>query len=71
MIEITPTRSDMISKLAYDEDENCMTITFSKGGSYKYKDVPKESFDSLCNSESMGKHFHQHIKGKFTDVEKL
>ena len=71
MIEITNTRSGMISKLAYDEGESCMIIIFAKGGSYKYKNVPKDSFDALCNADSMGKYFHANIKGKFTDVEKL
>lgn len=68
MIEITPSRSGMIKKLSYNEGE--LVITFEKGGEYKYKDFPKEAFNDLINSESIGKHFHAHIKNKF-ESEKL
>lgn len=70
MIKIKNTRSDMISECAYDEEAKEMHITFAKGGTYKYSDVPKEKFDALINAESMGKHFHTHIKGKH-DHEKI
>jgi len=64
MITIKSTRSDMISEVSYDEAEQCLYITFQKGGQYKYSDFPKHKFDALISAESMGKHFHAHIKGK-------
>ena len=70
MITIKPNRSDMISEASYDEAEQCLYITFNKGGQYKYSDFPKNKFDELVNAESMGKHFHAHIKGKH-DHEKV
>ena len=70
MITIKSTRSDMISEASYDEAEQCLYITFQKGAQYKYSDFPKHKFDALINAESMGKHFHAHIKPHHK-VEKL
>lgn len=64
MITIKASKSDMISEASYDEAEQCMYITFNKGGQYKYSDVPRKKFDELINSDSWGKHFHAHVKGK-------
>ena len=61
----TVTRSSMISGYEYDEETKEMHITFCKGGTYKYYDVPKEKFHALiADEDSMGKHFHANIKGK-------
>ena len=68
MIEIENTRSSAIKKLTYDNHE--LTITFASGDTHKYKNFTKEEFNKLVNAESMGKHFHAHIKDKF-ESEKL
>lgn len=70
MVSITITRSGMINKIAYDESEKLLTLTFNSGGAYSYKDVPKEVFDALLAAESAGKYFHAHIKGKY-ETEKV
>lgn len=70
MVEVEITRSGMITKIAYDESEKLLTLTFASGGAYTYKDVPKEKFDALLAAESAGKYFHAHIKGKY-DTEKV
>lgn len=65
MVEIEITRSGMITKIAYDESEKLLTLTFASGGAYGYKDMPKEVFDALLAAESAGKYFHANIKGKY------
>ena len=66
MITIETTRSSMLTKLQYDENTMELTITYAGGAEYRYSDVPKETFDTLVNSESQGKFVNAHIKGKFT-----
>jgi YD repeat-containing protein len=66
MTTVTITRSGMITQLAYDESSKRLTLTFAKGGTYHYSDVPKSQFEAMLNSESVGKHYHAHIKGKYT-----
>lgn len=70
MTEVEITRSGMITKIAYDESEKLLTLTFASGGAYVYKDVPKEVFDSLLAAESAGKYFHAHVKNKY-ETEKV
>ena len=69
MTTVQITRSGMITHIAYDEDAKRLTLTLAKGGTYHYSDVPKHQFDAILNSESVGKHYHAHIKGKY-DHEK-
>lgn len=69
MTEVTITRSGMITKLSYDESAKRLTLTFAKGGTYHYNDVPKAQFNAMLSSDSVGKHYHSHIKGKY-DHEK-
>lgn len=64
-MEVEITRSGMISKIAYNESEKLLTLTFNSGGAYAYKDVPKEVFDGILAAESAGKYYHAHIKGKY------
>jgi len=66
MTKVEITRSEMITHIAYDEDAKRLSLTFAKGGTYHHNDVPKHQFDAMLNSESVGKHYHAHIKGKYT-----
>lgn len=53
------------SDLAENRDEPHLTIDFKSGGTYVYAGVPRKEYEALIAAESVGKHFHQHIKGKF------
>lgn len=59
------TRSSMIAQVAYNEEDKILTVTFSKGDEYIYKDVPREIYNELIASESIGKYFLANIKNKY------
>lgn len=40
-------------------------IRFKDGGAYRYDRVPQDVYDALWEAESIGKYFHQAIKGKY------
>jgi len=48
-----------------------MEIEFHSGGIYKYASVGEEVYKAMVESDSIGKYFHQFIKGQFmcTKVE--
>lgn len=57
--------STSISRTEYDDETKEMHITFASGGKHCFKDVDKETYDALNNSDSLGKHFHLNIRKKF------
>lgn len=65
MTEVHTTRSSMLKTVGYDDKENCLTVTFANGGTYKYKDVPKTVFNELISAESEGKYFLANVKNQF------
>lgn len=65
-LEHDVTRSSMIAKVAYNEEDKILTITFGKGGSYEYKDFPRDIYNDLIASESIGKYFLSNIKDKYS-----
>lgn len=64
-IQMHTTRSSMISQYGYNQAEKQLTLVFTKGGTYIYKDVPKSVFDDLAEAESIGKYFLANIKDKY------
>lgn len=64
-MQIHTTRSSMITSYGYDEAEKVLQLTFTKGGTYDYQDVPKEVYDGMVEAESIGKYFLANIKDKY------
>lgn len=64
METIQVSNSSMISTIDYDNDSKEMTVTFKNGNQYKYFDVPREEFEALRQSESIGSYFNK-IKSKY------
>lgn len=57
--------SSSIQKCEYDDETKDMHITFSSGGTHRFKDVDKETYDGLVKAPSPGAHFHANIRRKF------
>jgi hypothetical protein len=70
MFEMMPVQSSNIKAIGYDLEQCILYIEFKSGGLYAYKDVPKPLYEDLGYSESVGKFFFAHIKGKF-ECEKV
>lgn len=64
METIQVSNSSMISTIDYDSENQELTVTFKNGNQYKYFDVPREEFEALRQSESIGSYFNK-IKSKY------
>ena len=57
--------SSNITHIGYSIDKKILRIVFNSGGTYTYTNISKEIYKELLSSKSVGKYFHQHIKGKY------
>jgi hypothetical protein len=46
-----------------------LEIQFESGRIYQYIDVPEDIYNAMLASDSKGKYFNQHIRGKFSYQE--
>lgn len=65
-IQLNPVKSSQIAAVGYDADKEVLAIRFNGGLKvYHYEGVSQKDFDKFNGAESIGKHFHAHIRGKF------
>lgn len=57
--------SSMISAVAYDPVAQRLHVRFPNGSHYAYDEVTAQQHADLVGAKSIGKHFGQHIRGKF------
>jgi hypothetical protein len=57
--------SRLLKTLSYDPESATAQAEFLSGVVYQYPGVPKGTFDSVLNAESVGSAFHNQIKAKF------
>lgn len=62
---IDTTESSNIARIVYKSDKKTLYITFKRGGTYRYDNVPANIALDLKNAESVGKFFQDNIKNKF------
>ena len=62
--------SSNIESVGYDRESETLEIEFKSGGVYRYSNVPHTAYTNLVMAESVGKYFHQHIKGEY-EYEKV
>lgn len=55
--------SSNIKRLGWRDGE--LRVEFSNGGLFSYLGVDNTTYQQLLNAESVGKHFHKHIRAKF------
>lgn len=60
-----PVKSSTIKAIGHDPARQVLTVEFANGGTYEYQGVSAEQFEAFHSAESIGKHHHQHIRGKF------
>jgi len=46
-------------------DDQGLHVKFKTGGLFVYSGVPKAAFEAMKSAESVGKHFHQNVLGKY------
>ena len=66
MTELTPVSSSQIAAIGYNVETATLTIQFKRKGSvYEYSEVPEIIYANMLNADSVGKYFHEHIKGHY------
>lgn len=72
-ITMHPAISSNIAAAGYDAASRTLEIRFSNGATYRYQDVPKEVYEGMWKSESMGKFVAANIAKsyKFAKVVKV
>jgi len=68
-IEMTPVKSSNIAAVGYDADGLRLVVEFGIGSKYIYFGVKQNVYDSFMASESKGRFFHAHIRGKYDTVK--
>lgn len=61
-MELTPVKSSNIEAVGYDAGAREMHVRFRGGATYRYRDVAPELHQALIGAESVGKHFHAHVR---------
>jgi hypothetical protein len=60
--------SSMISRVAYDEEAEALSIWFRDTGRYVYYGVPRAIYEALRRAPSAGRFFNECIKRRYRCV---
>ena len=58
------TDSSMFSHHGYNEETGELHLTFKNGGDAHASPVSREKYEEFKTAKSMGKWYHQHIRGR-------
>lgn len=61
-ITMHPVASSQVESIGHDGQH--MHVKFKSGGTYRYHDVPQETFEAARAAESVGKFINAHVKDK-------
>lgn len=68
-VELQPVESSNVAAIGHHAGSNTLYIRFQNGGMYQGPCSGKE-FEALAKADSIGGHFHKHLRPKgFTKVE--
>jgi hypothetical protein len=63
--------SAVIASIDYDPGTGTLTVQFTSGTVYEYKNVPAEVYAAMKKAFSKGVFLNKHIKGKFECRKKI
>ena len=64
-MDMQPVSSSNLEAVGYDPATKELHVRFKSGSTAQYFDVPEDVHQQLVSAPSVGKHYHQHIKGRF------
>ena len=64
---LTKVNSSMIYAVGYDPEEELLVVVFTRGKIWEYEGVPKEEFENLMKSKSIGSYMRSNIIGCYSD----
>ncbi len=65
-MNLLAVNSSSIAAIGHDPQTSTLHIQFKNGGAYSYAGVPADLHAQLISAPSIGSHFHQNVRGKFT-----
>ena len=60
-MELIKVDSSMVYAIGYDEQAQVLEVVFKRSGVYRYRDVPKDVYDELMQSDSIGSYMRDLI----------
>lgn len=64
MPTMIPVKSSNVQEVGHS-DAAGLFVRFNGGGLFQYPDAPKHVFDEIVQSDSPGRAFQQHVRGKY------
>ncbi len=64
MTTLHPVTSSNIAAIGHNPATNELHVQFKTGATHIYSGVTAEQHEAMRDAESVGKHFHAHIKNK-------
>lgn len=64
-MKMLPVESSNIARIGYDADRRELRVEFKSGVAHDYVAVPPEAHSKLMSADSHGKHFNEHVKGRY------
>lgn len=68
-IELSPVESSNIAAIGYHAPTRRMAVKFKSGGIHIYADVKPDDHAAFAGAESIGKHFHAHVRNVFKSTK--
>lgn len=65
MPEMNYVNSSNVEAVGYDDETNELHVQFLSGGYYIYYDVPRDIFDNLMLSPSIGSFLNREVKNVY------
>lgn len=61
--------SSNLSAVGYNEDSKELYVEFKNGNTYKYRDVPKQTYADLLSAESIGSKFNKSVRTVYSCIQ--
>lgn len=62
-VELSPVDSSNIEAVGFDPDAGELHVRFKGGKTYCYSGRTQAEHDALVQADSIGAHFHKHLRG--------
>lgn len=66
---LTKIESSMVYALGFDEKQQILEVVFTKGGIWEYHGFPKDEYDHLINSRSIGSYMRNCVIGFYDEMQ--
>lgn len=64
-LKMLPVQSTMATSIGYECNDRILQVEFSSGSVYQYADVELETWETLQETESLGRFYNNEIKGRY------